>query len=87
MSIIPVNGFILIKQKEKNMEGKIVYQWEKYVCENEFEVLSTDEQIIHEPRVKIWDTIIKWPHSWDKINVDDEEFWIIRPEHILAFKK
>lgn len=96
MSIIPVNGFILIKQKEKNMEGKIVYQWEKYVCENEFEVISISEDIPYDSvpsqylrsvkDISIWCTIIKWPHSGDKINVDDEEFWIIRPEHILAIK-
>lgn len=86
--IQPINWFILLKQKEKNMEGKIVYQDDKNLCENEFEVISIDEFYSGNMRdIKEWDTVIKWPHSWDKITVDDEEFWIIRPENILAIKK
>lgn len=97
MAITPVNGFILLKQKEKNMEGKIVYRWDNNMCENEFEVIAISEDIPYESvpsqylrsvkDISIWTIIIKWPHSGDRITVDDEEFWIIKHENILAIKK
>ena len=95
MTIKPVNGFILLKQKEK--DSKILLGSDTEKLENEFEVIDADFNIdwtvgfwaattSRGLELKVWDTIIKWPHSGDRVNVDGEEFFIIKVENILAIK-
>lgn len=94
MTIKPINWFILLKQKIKQQSVLLWNEVEK--CENEFEVIDFDfnpDSIHINEYEKIrmsmfhpWQTVIKWPHSGDKITVDNEEYWMIKPEHLLAFK-